>query len=153
MASRTNVWSTEDRIADAFNEPDIGRDGPLVRPNLGQNCPQVGCIGRRGCLTTQTVVHRVEVVADAAHMSHRPDQAKLVGHLRKLCVQFADLHARNLRRNWLIGSANRVRSEWLQIPCIKVTRTATQQDEDTRLLGCASTNPPSLIDTSGDHAG
>ena len=65
-----NVRRAEDRIADAFDEPDIRRNAPLVRPSLRQNRSDIGCVGRCFSLTAEQMVHRVEVVADVADMRH-----------------------------------------------------------------------------------
>ena len=47
VASRADIRRAKHGIADALNQPDVGRDAALGRSNLGQDGTDVGRVGRR----------------------------------------------------------------------------------------------------------
>ncbi len=73
-ASSTDVRGTENGIADALDQPDIGCHAPLAWSDLGQHGSDIRRIRWRTGFPTQAVVHGIEVIADVARVRHRPDQ-------------------------------------------------------------------------------
>ncbi len=152
VAARGDVRGAEYRIANALDEPDVGRHAPLAGPQLGQHGTDVRSVGRGAGHAAQQVVHRVEMVADRPGVRHRPDQAEVLGQVRQPHVQLADAHAGDRRGDRRIGAADLGRGGRLQVPGVEVAGAAAQQDEDAR-FGGAVARPAHPIDAGRHHAG
>ena len=106
VAAGADVRGTEDRIADAADQPDVVGDVALAGSDLGQDGAEVRRVGGRAGLAAQAVVHGVEMVADVADVRHRANQAEMLGQLGEPRVQLADAHAGDRRGDRPIRAAN-----------------------------------------------
>jgi hypothetical protein len=132
-----DVRGAEDRIADAADEPHVGRGvvpTAATRADAREDGAEVRRVRRRTRLAAQQVVHRVEMITDISHVRHRADHAEAPAAGGEARGQLADAHPGDGGGDRPIRAANALGRLGLGVPGIEMTRATAQQQKDARLV-------------------